>query len=58
MIKVQNITKVRDGLWFISYTHECDCGCKTTRHNLTYSKTTKPSLNKAKQLADADYNSK
>lgn len=53
-IEVQNIAKVRDGLWLVIYTHECDCGCTKTRHN--FEVTTKPSATKAKKLADDHYN--
>lgn len=57
-ITVQNVTKIRTGVWFISYTHECDCGCKTTRHSLTVEQKTKPSKAKAQELANGDYSTR
>lgn len=54
-ITVQNITAVRTGVWLIVYIWECDCGCKSSRHNFTHSQKNKPTDNKAKQLADAHY---
>ena len=56
IITVQNVTPVRTGVWLIVYIHECDCGCTTKRFNFTYNQKGKPTDNKAKQLADADYN--
>jgi len=55
-INVQNITAVRDGVWLIVYTYECECGCKKDRYNLVVKQKAKPTDSKAKQLADADYN--
>lgn len=55
MIKVESIVTVRTGLYLITYTHECDCGCTKTRHNLTVASKNKPTDNKAKQLANDDY---
>lgn len=57
-IKVQNITAVRPGVWLIVYMYECECGCTKKRYNFTHNQKVKPTDNKAKQLADADYNSK
>lgn len=54
-VTVQNITAVRNGVWLIVYTHTCDCGCKTSRHNFIQEQKAKPTDNKAKQLADAHY---
>lgn len=54
-IEIANITKVRDGLWFISYTHECDCGCTKTRHNFNVSQKVKPTENSAKIKANEHY---
>lgn len=58
IITVKNIAPIRTGLWLIVYTYECECGCTKKRFNFTVSQKTKPTDNKAKQLADADYNSK
>lgn len=55
MVKVENIVTVRTGLYMIAYTHECDCGCTKTRHNVTVTSKNKPSDAKAKQLANEDY---
>jgi hypothetical protein len=55
MIKVENIVTVRTGLYMIVYTHTCDCGCKTTRHNLTVTGN-KPNNTEALILANEDYN--
>lgn len=56
--EVKSVVPVRDGVWFISYVHECGCGCTKKRYNFTHNQKVKPTENKAKQLADADYNSK
>ncbi len=58
IITVQNVTKIRTGVWFISYTHECDCGCTTKRYNFNVEQKTKPSKTKAEQLANGDYSTR
>ena len=55
VIEVKNVAKVRDGVWLIVYTHTCDCGCSSSRHNLTFNGKNKPTDSKAKQLANDDY---
>lgn len=54
MIKVESIVTIRTGLYLITYTHECDCGCTKTRHNLTVTSKNKPTEIRAKQLANDD----
>jgi hypothetical protein len=55
ILTLVDINYVRKGVWILPYTASCDCGCKTSRHTaLYYGK--KPSIEKANQLIDADYN--
>jgi len=54
MVKVENIVTVRIGLYMISYTHECECGCTKTRHTLTVTGN-KPTDKNALKLANDDY---
>lgn len=49
------IDYVRKGVWILPYTATCDCGCKSTRHNVLYYGR-KPTLNQANQAINADYN--
>lgn len=55
MVKVENIVTVRTGLYMIAYTHECECGCTKTRHNLTVTSKVKPTDKNALKLANEDY---
>lgn len=50
------IVKVRDGVWHISYDHECGCGCTKNRYVFVVNQVKQPSKTKTQQLIDDDFN--
>ena len=48
--------KVRAGVWHISYDHECECGCKSTRYTTILHQNAKPGKNKIQNTIDEHYN--